>query len=97
MFHQPLRTLRKRLTDAYNDYSSDEEDEVASKSALGEVVVLAIRSWRIATRVLDLVATIIGEWDEAEDDVSNLLSKEEVADVLEAWKTVTVAHDLLRM
>nr|CUU98786.1 hypothetical transcript [Hymenolepis microstoma] len=97
MFNQPLRTLSKRLTDAYNDYSSDDEDDVVAKSALGEVIVLAIRSWRIGTRFLDLVAKIIGEWDEAEGGFSNLLSKEEVADVLEAWKTVTVALDLLRI
>uniref|UniRef100_A0A158QJ13 TPR_REGION domain-containing protein n=1 Tax=Rodentolepis nana TaxID=102285 RepID=A0A158QJ13_RODNA len=97
MFFQPLRTLSRRLTDAYNDYSSDEEDEVVTKSALDGVIVLAIRSWRIGTRFLDLVSTIIGGWDEVGGDFSNLLSKEEVADVLEAWKSVTVALDLLRI
>lgn len=94
MFLLPLRTLNRHLIELYNNYSTDEEDEVVSKSALGEVIVLAIRSWRLALRVLDLVATIIGDWTD-ENGYSTLLSKEEVADLLEAWKTVIVAYDLL--
>ncbi|KAM7537127.1 hypothetical protein Aperf_G00000063210 [Anoplocephala perfoliata] len=94
MFLLPLRTLNRHLIELYNNYSSDEEVEVVSKSALGEVINLAIRSWRVALRVLDLVVTIIGDWTN-ENGYSTLLSKEEVADVLEAWKTVMIAHDLL--
>ena len=84
MLHLPLVTLKRRLWTLYTESESE---------CVSEAVSLALRCWHVATRTLALVSAGCVETEH----LASLATPqpEEVTGLLEVWRSVNVAYDLL--